>query len=609
MAPPAGLHPASTRRDAAWLVFLAVAALVPRLAFLRAFPARPFQDFQVQVNFALAYLDRPFASGYMGWSMFSPGLPLFMAAVLRLVPGPPEDVARYTMAVMTALTALLPFVLWRGVLGLPARVTASLLLALWPGHILFSGVVAQDNGVLPPAIALAALAVRALIRRDEAWPIASVLLFCAAVAVRGEMLLVLVPLLLPAAGLLRPSRQWPRARLAAAGAALALGLFTLGLLRWAGSGEFGLTPPHSGYTAVGAYVPGAGVSWAVPKTYFAATAPELMESESEMLRAGWRVVRKEIRRRPGFHAIRAFASAATSVLRSDVDSLYWSIGFGGAVPDSDRPRVVRFMSRVQGAVARASVVALSLWAGAVVLALRWRNWPILALSAAMVLKIVVHGLLAVQTRYFVVVMAFALLTIALAVEEVPRRPPGWSVAALLIGFALVLGVRVVTQKAEAWVLDHEEQLTYHFTLRDPARVAQLDCEVREGLVALLWAHQARAAIRLLKIEPGAGESATADCQAHASRPAAVEVRVTDAYLEGGFPDRLVQTVTVDGEERLRRDVAAVAGRSWGGVPLGVLQRGQRRRVIVRMTARHPDRGFRWGGVNTEMWIETPAGPR
>ena len=586
-------------------MFLALAALVPRLAFVHAFPARQFQDFQVQVNFALAYLERPFASGYMGWSMFSPGLPLFLALVLRLVPGPPEEVARYTMAVTTALTALLPFLLWRGILGLPARVTASLLLALWPGHVVFSGVVAQDNGVLPPAIALAALAARSLIRREEAYPIASALLFCAAVAVRGEMLLVLLPLLVPASGLLRPPRQWPAARVAVAGATLALSLFTLGVLRWAGSGQFGLTPPHSGYTAVGAYVPGAGVSWAVPKTYFAATAPELMESESEMLRAGWRVVRQEIRRRPRFHAVRAFASATTSVLRSDVDGLWWSIGFGGAVPDSERPRVVRFIARVQGPVSRSSVVALSLWAGAVILALRWRNWPILAISASMALKIAVHGLLAVQTRYFVVVMAFALLTIALAVEEVPRRPPGWSLFALFTGFALVLGVRALAGKAEAWVLDNEEQLTYHFTLRDPARSARLDCEVREGLVALLWAHQARAAIRLLHIEPKAGESVTADCQARASRPAPVELGVTDAYLEGGFPGRLLQTVTVDGEERLRSDVAAEAGRSRGAVPLGIRQRGERRHVVVRTTAVHPARGFRWGGVNTEMWIETP----
>jgi hypothetical protein len=605
MARPGRIPPAFTRRDAVWLGLLAAVALVPRLAFVRAFEARQFQDFQVQVNFAQAYLDRPFASGYMGWSMFSPGLPLFMAAVLRLVPGPPEEVARYTMAVLTALTALLPFLLWRGVVGLPARVTASLLLALWPGHILFSGVVAQDNGVLPPAIALAALAVRTLIRREEAYPIASALLYGAAVAVRGEMLLVLVPLVLPAAGLLRPPRQWPALRLAAAGATLALALVALGVLRWAGSGEFGLTPPHSGYTAVGSYVPGAGVSWAVPKTYFAAAAPHLMESEPEMLRAGWGVVRREIRRRPGFHAVRAFASAATAVLRSDVDSLWWSIGFGGAVPDPDRPRVVRFISRVQGPVARASVVALSLWAGALILALRWRHRPILALSAAMALKVAVHAVLAVQTRYFVVVMAFALLAIALAIEEVPRRPPGWSVAALVAGFALVLGVRAAAARAEAWVLDNQEQLTYHFTLRDPARAAQLDCQVREGVVALLWAHQARAAIRLLRLEPRAGESATADCQARALREAPLELRVTDAYLEGGFPDRLVQTVTVDGEPRLRRDVAAVAGRSWGAVPLGTLRPGERRHVVVSMTARHPDRGFRWGGVNTEIWIETP----
>jgi hypothetical protein len=255
------------------------------------------------------------------------------------------------------------------------------------------------------------------------------------------------------------------------------------------------------------------------------------------------------------------------------------------------------------------VVALSLWAGAFILALRWRSWPILALSAAMALKVAVHGVLAVQPRYFVVVMAFALMVIALAVEEVPRRPPGWSVAALFMGFALVLGARAAAGKAEAWVLDNEEQLTYRFTLRDPGRAAQLSCVVREGLVALLWMHNARVAIRLLHVEPRPGESVAAECEAQVSRPTTVDVGVGDTYVEGGFPGRLVQTVTVDGEERLRRDVAAEAGRTRGLVPLGAMQRGERRQVVVRMTARHPDAGFRWGGVNTEIWIETPEPSR
>jgi hypothetical protein len=607
MAPAAGSTPPTRRRDAAWLVCLAVLALTPRLAYLAAFPARQFTDFQLQVQFAQAFNDRPFASGFPGWTMFGPGLPLALSVVLRLVPAPAAEAARYATAVLTGLTALLPFVLWRGVLGTTARVTAGLLLALWPGHILYSGVVSQDNWVLPPSIALAALAVRVLAGGGPGYPLAATVLFCVAGAVRPEMFAVLVPLLAAAAGLLRPPRQWPVRRLAVAAATLALGLLALGGLRWAGTGRFGLTPEHAGIGTLGSYMPGAGVWWGVPNTYFAAVAPELTESETEMRRAAWPLVWREMRRRPAFHAVRALASTALALFKTDADSLYWSIGFNGAVPDSMRPRAAAFSARVLRPLAWSTLVALSLCAGAVLAALWWRCRPILVLAAAMALKLAIHAVLAAQGRYFVVLMAFVLLVLALAAEEARRRPIAGTVAALAAGVVLVLAVRLAAQKAEAWVLGNEEQLTYRFTLRDPDRVARLDCVVGEGMVSLLWRQQAKAAIRLLHAEPRPGESVTADCTAQVSRPAQVEVRVGDAYLDGGLPGRLVQSVAVDGQVRRERDVAAEPGRDSAGVILGTLQPGERRRVVVRMTAARPDPGWRWGLVNGELWIETPDG--
>ena len=152
------------------------------------------------------------------------------------------------------------------------------------------------------------------------------------------------------------------------------------------------------------------------------------------------------------------------------------------------------------------------------------------------------------------------------------------------------------------MIRHEEQLTYRFTLRDPERVARLDCVVREGLVNLLWASQARAAIRLLHLEPSPGDSATAECEAEATRESALDVLVTDSYHPGGFAGRLVQSVTVDGREVLRRDVAAEADDTWSRAPLGTLRPGERRRVVVRMTAQDLDPGWQWGSVNTEFRI-------
>jgi hypothetical protein len=62
----------------------------------------------------------------------------------------------------------------------------------------------------------------------------------------------------------------------------ALGLVVLGGLRWAGSGRFAVTPAHAGLATLGAFIPGAGVGWAPPNAYFAAVAPHLVASDTEM---------------------------------------------------------------------------------------------------------------------------------------------------------------------------------------------------------------------------------------------------------------------------------------------------------------------------------------
>lgn len=591
------------RREVAWLLCLAVLALAPRLAYVTAFPHRQFLDFRSQVEFAEEFNDRAFAAGSSRWANVGPGLALALSVVLRAVPGPPLDVARCTTAILTGLTALLPFVLWRGVLGLGARVTASLLLALWPGHIVFSGVVSQDNWVLPPAIALAALAVRTLARGDAGHPVVAPILYCVAGAVRPDMFVVLLPLLVPAAGFFRPLRRWRPRTVALSVATVTLGLVLLGGWRWAGSGRFGLTPEHAGLAMLGAYIPGAGVGWAATKPYFAAVAPDLVESDTEMRRAAGGLVWSELRRRPGFHLVRSFAGSVTSLLSSDTEGLYWSVGFDNALPDAIRPRAARFAARVQRPMAWSTLLALSLCLGAAFLAVRRRLWPILLIVAAMALKIAVHGMVNTQGRYFVVVLAFALLVIALTVDEAQRRPLGWGAAgAVALALALVLGLRAAGEKAAAHVISHQEQLTYRFTLRDPGRVTRLECVVREGLVSLLWASQARAAIRLLHLEPSPGESAAAECVAQTIRESAVDVLVSDSYRPGGFAGRIVQSVTVDGRDVLRRDVADEEGNTWSKAPLGTLRPGERRRVVVRMTAGNLEAGWLWGSVNTELRI-------
>ena len=151
---------------------------------MTVFPVRPVSDFEGLVALARLMRDVSWTAPSWRWIYFSPGLPLTLSLVLRLFPGPPEDVARLATAVVCGLVPLLPFALWRGVVSFRVRLLAGVLLALWPGQVFFSGVVAQDNWVLPPTVALACLAARALLAGGRGRPVLAGLLYALAAAMR-----------------------------------------------------------------------------------------------------------------------------------------------------------------------------------------------------------------------------------------------------------------------------------------------------------------------------------------------------------------------------------------------------------------------------------------
>src|SRR4029079_11177940 len=99
---------------------------------------------------------------------------------------------------------LIPYRAWRDVLPFWVRMLAGAALAIWPGQVLFSGVVAQDNWVLAPTVGLTALAVRTLLSKDAGRPVIAGLLLAAGAVMRQEMVVVLFPLLLAAAGVSPP---------------------------------------------------------------------------------------------------------------------------------------------------------------------------------------------------------------------------------------------------------------------------------------------------------------------------------------------------------------------------------------------------------------------
>ena len=193
------------------LLLLLILGLAPRLAFVSQFPTIPFSDFASLVAFGQHLHDHGIISNGWFWEYLNPGLPLVLCGLFRIFPGDPGSVARLATTLACGLLPILPFLIWRGVLPFWVRLLAGASLAVWPGQVLFSGVVAQDNWVLLPTIALAALAVRCLVTSPATGmrhirgthvprPVIAGLLYVAGVAIRQEMLIVLLPLFLTAAG-------------------------------------------------------------------------------------------------------------------------------------------------------------------------------------------------------------------------------------------------------------------------------------------------------------------------------------------------------------------------------------------------------------------------
>jgi hypothetical protein len=573
-------------------VVLAVAALGSRVWFVTAYPTQPISDFLGLLRFAQAFAADGFATGSGGWQFFNPGVPLALSLLLRIVPGDPVVVARYATAAVTGLAALCPFVLWRSAFPLRARVTASLLLALWPGHVCGSGIVSQDNWVLLPTLALASLGVRVLASGEPGWPTCAALLWVAAGVTRQEMLVVLAPVALAAAGLLGRGRfQWRSLVRAAVVAALAL--TAAAGLRWAGSGSFRLSTEHAGTSILGAYAPGAASTyWSLPQAAVAAFAPHLVHNWEGIRRDALRLAVHEAMRRPGHHLVRIFAAIVNCQVRSDSNALEWTLGTD-ALPPAERARA----AWMAGARAPAEAAMTGLFAAYFTilgLAVVRRAWPLLLLAGAVILKLGIHGVSVAQPRYFIAVTALALLSLGLAAAVPVARPTvhQWATAAV-VGALSVTALLAAGKRAEAYVVGAEEQLVYTFIVQDPSRAGRLRCVVREGILTRV--SRGEATIRTLHIDPRPGETAIAECEIEAMRDGVrLAFEFDDAYSSGGWPGRMRQSVEVDGREVAKHDLAASP---WSGrirIPLENEGGERSARVVLRVAAESPDAGFGWG---------------
>ncbi len=603
MSPSSGCQPEARpgvdpRREWLGLAALLAAGLLLRLAFVTAFPTRPTSDFRGLLDFGLWMRDRSIVAGAYYWDFFSPGLPLLLSLLLRAFPADPVATARLSTAVATGLLPAFPYLLWRGAQPRWVRLLAGGLLAVWPGQVAFSGVVAQDNWVLLPAVALGALAVRSLTVR-ESHPVAAGLLYALGVAVRQEMLVALLPLLLGAALGARGEGSW-RWRRALLLCALAAGapLLLLALQRRAATGRFALTSEHGGVAVLGSYIPGSTAdAWGNPIPYLAAVEPELLENTAELRRRALGLAVREALARPAFHAARIAAFTLDFAVSGEAGNIVWSLTAPDVLPPSARPRALAIRRPLYDFLHFEMAALLALFLASLLLA---RRQPaVWLLAAAIALKVGIHAVTVAQGRYFLAATALQILAIALGAREAARLPSRRPVAAALaLGGTAAAGLLLLGPGAVARVRlrDVDPPRTYRFSLGPaPGEPRVLDCRIERG--RLVTASDTVATMETFGPHPSPGEKAVADCLFRAAAPSPpLVLRLLDPYAPGGLPGRMLQRVLVDGREALVHDVAAEPGSGWTEIPLGALGPGRRPAVTIELAAGQPDPGIAWGRV-------------
>ena len=598
-------------RENVALVLLLILGLAPRLAFISRFPTIPFSDFNALVAFGLHLRDHGLTSNGWFWEYFNPGLPLVLCGLFQIFPCvDPGSVARLATALACGLLPILPFLIWRGVLPLWVRLLAGASLALWPGQILFSGVVAQDNWILLPSVALGALAVSALLASERARPVTAGLLYVAGVAIRQEMLIVLLPLFLAAGpfggGLTdneKRSSVPPWRRVAVASLAAALPLVALAAYRHASTGRFSLSSRHAGLTILGAYVPGATANgWIDPFPFIASVRPDLLYDRQALLSQTSLLAFREVLRRPAFHAARILSSVVSSAVSGEDASLYWSLGAPEVLPAALHERGVA-LNMLAARPLRFELAGIQgLFLAALIVGVRRRNAAVLALSSAVLLKFALHGVTVSQGRYFLVATALEILAIAVAAYEIrTMAAPGGrrlGTRALAVGVAFSLGLLLFAPRLAAFVQsrDVDQHRTYRFPLGAPDRNAILSCVVDQGLLDSLDSMRI-AAIRTVEPNPAPGDAAVAACELTGSgEPRPLTLQVLDPYAPGGLGGRMMQRVELDGAEVFSHDIAQEPGSGWAKIPLGLVGSGTRRRVVIEVRAIHPDPGAGWGNA-------------
>ncbi len=480
-------HDSSWRSEFIWFAVIILLGVLPRLAFIILFPTKPISDFKGLVDFAVALRDSIFARGEWYWEFFNPGLPTMLSLILRVFPDSPETTARWATAILSGVVPILPFATWRGVLDFRVRILAGLFLALWPGQIFFSGVVAQDNWVIFPTVALSTLAVRSLVGQDGGHPFWSAFLFVLATFIRQEMVIALLPVALASAGFCTGCKHLMSHLLLWMTAVLLLFILIVGQ-RAAATGRFSFTTEHGGKAILGSYVPGAGLDyWTDPSPFIASIDPSLLKDKKRLNAESYRLALKEALRRPKFHFVRIVASVLNCLGHPDTSNFYWSLSGPNVLSLKYQQRGDLLMKRASPflnsyiLIVHAFLLASFFW-GVVK-----RNWPVLVLAGTILLKIFIHAVMVVQPRYFMPVVALEWLVIALFINDAIKGKRIVQSVLMIAGATIVTFLLVmVSFKAQAYILTHDEDIQRgnQFSITEPIEII-IDERGRAGQFLIL----------------------------------------------------------------------------------------------------------------------------
>lgn len=565
-----------------------------------AYPAVPVSDFGGIVEFAALIADKgPFAHGWY-WNLFSAGTPTLLSVPLALSSGDDAVVARVSTVLVLTLVPVLPMLLLRNVVPLWARLTIALTIALLPARIVFSGIIAQDNWVQLPVVALACLAVRNYYGRGRGYPAWSALLWCLSLYVRQEMLVAALPLALLAAW---PFRSQIKGRAIATFAVIGLLLaLAAAVQRQAASGDFALTSRHGGVSLLGSYVPGAGFGWIPYDDYVASHAPELAGDPDRLRAQAGRMAMDEIKARPGFHLLRRLGAVLDTATGRDGSLQYWALGAGdptGAKRSAEKEAAASSLATAFVSPIIASTLLLhALFLAAAYVGFRTRDWALIALFLAVGLKAGIHFVFAVQARFFLVVYVLEAVAIGLALvrlQQLPALRRSTAITAAVSLAALALAVSGLSRLG-GWVEKQEADWAQRgrSAFQPNLSRSRIDCQLIGGRVRV--ANGSTYSFVVEHDDPEPGEFAELRCNVSPGNgESSVVVEVEDKYAPGGFPDRMLQVVTVDGENLLRHDVAAEAGGGWWSQAIP-LRAGQVRDLRIRVEGLRPDKGPAWGNA-------------